>query len=258
MEMLSKILSLIGLGGAKIPGAGQGGAEVTIKPPDPLLMAQANYQYNRDLYRSLLNYAIAEAGVILFLIAIAGWIILTANPQDRFFVATVDGRITRIIPLDTPTATNSDMYSRIGTAIANSLTFGYLDYDQLRLQGNSLFEQAAYDKMMNTFMPASAVAEMKQNGYIYVTKVEPSRPGGVVSQGVKGNVYQWVITVPLMVVRKQDTSEQGETATRWNITVLVSRAKALEVSRGFSVINVINAQPIGPSQAVPAGQGGAP
>ena len=241
-EILGKILGLIGFGPGKAPVAAAGN-EPMRQSPDLLQITQLNYQYNRNNYRTMVRYAIAEAGIVLALILVAGYITLSANPQDRFFVASVDGRISRIFPLDTPTANNGEMYTRIGLGVAASLTFGFLDYDQRRQEVAALYEQEAQETLYKAFLGAPGVAQMQQNNYVYVSAVEPSRPGGVLSQGVsEDNIYRWVIQVPLLVTRKTGTSEQADNVARWTVQVLVERARSLEISRGFIITRILAMQ----------------
>lgn len=253
MEMLNKILALIGFGASKVPGAGaaSGGNEVMQQSPDLLMATQVNYQYNRNTYRTLINFAIVEAGIILVLIFVSGWIIATANPQDRFFMATVDGRISRVIPLDTPTANNNEMYSRVGTSVAAALTFGFLDFEQRKIEMGQMFEPAALNDLYVKFFGATGLSEMNQNNHVFITAVEPSRPGGVISQNVQDNIYRWVIQVPLLVTRKIGTSEEGQVVSRWTAQVLVQRAKAIEVPRGFITTNILALKQEGVVQQAP-------
>jgi len=243
-EIVGKILGIIGFGPSKTPAAAAAGNEQMAKAPDLLQITQLDYHYNRNNYRTMVRYAIAEAGIILVLIVVAAYIILSANPQDRFFVASVDGRISRIFPLDAPTADNKEMYVRIGTGVAASLTFGFLDYEQRRQEVSTLYEQEALDTLYKTFLGGDAgITQMQQNNYVYVSAVEPSRPGGVVSQGVsEDNIYRWVIQVPLLVTRKVGASDEANETSRWTAQVLVERARSLEISRGFSITRILAMQ----------------
>lgn len=253
MDLLKKILAIIGFG-SQTPTGAQKGTEVTQLPPDGLKVTQSGYLYNRHTYRTLLFYALVQAGIILVLIAIAGWIIVTAKPQDRFFVASVDGRIIRIVPLDMPNASNSEMYVRVGNAVAAALTFGFLDFEQRRIEVGSAFEPNALKALQSAFLGATGVEDMQKNSYVYVAKVEPSRPGGVIRQGVRDNIYEWVVSVPLVITRKTGLSEEGQVVSRWDMQVLVQRAKALEISRGFTITALTGSTMSGPPQPVTESQ----
>lgn len=259
MEILTKILALIGFGGAKAPGGATSGTEVMHQAPDLLMSIQSDYLYNRSTYRALVNYSLVLSAITIILIAAAGWIIISANPQDRFFVATVDGRISRVIPLDSPIANNTDMYVRVGLSVAATLTFGFLDFEQRKAEVGPIFEPEALTALYDSFLGTNGVNAMTQNNYVYVTEVEPSRPGGVVKQGVTDNIYQWVIQVPLLVIRKVGTNEESKVASRWTALVLVERARSIELTRGFTVTRLLALQQEGgQQQAAPQVQGVTP
>lgn len=251
-EILGKLLSLFKASPAGSVTAA-GGNEVIQQTPDLLKITQHNYRYHTNTYRALLNYAIAEALLICVLIVIAGWIIITAHPQDRFFVATVDGRISRIVPLDTPTIDNQQMYNRVGTAVANAFTFGFLDYEQRRMEISSIFEPEALTALHNALLGSGGVSAMAPEYRIYKTEVEASRPGGVIQQGVADHIYHWVISVPLAVTAKTGMAGDQQTLTRWTVVVNVERAKAIEATRGFMITSVLSAQPEGRPQPITGG-----
>lgn len=251
-EIAEKILALLGMKSAGRVTAG-GGDEVMHEVPDQIKAAQADYRYHRHIYRSLLNLVIAEAILICLMIAGAMWIILTANPQDRFFVAAVDGHISRVVPLDTPTSSNDEMYVRVGTAVANAFSFGFLDYDQRRMEVAPIFEPDALNSLLGSFLGSGGTAAMAQENRIYKTSVEPSRPGGVVDQGVVDHIYHWVISVPLSVITKTGPDGSEQTVTPWTVVVNVERAKAIEATRGFMITGIISATPDGRPQKLATG-----
>lgn len=255
--ILDLLKSLLGKGTAAATG-GQSGTEVLHQSPDLLQATQASYLFHRNTYRQLVWLSLMETGILIVLICVSCLIIITANPQDRFFVASVDGRISRIIPLDTPLANNGEMYSRVGSSVAAAMTFGFLDYEQRKIETGTMFDPQALAALYKALTGSDDAAAVTQNNQIFRTKVEASRPGGVISQGVDNHIYQWVIDVPVSVLLESGAEQPERTQTPWNVKVLVQRAKALEAKNGLVISRVLAAAPSGRPVPVSSDSGDTP
>jgi hypothetical protein len=261
MSGVTSILTSL-LGGAKKGGGAQKDTEVMSQPPDTLKASQSTHIYHRGVYRLLLKIALVQNVTSIVLVSIALWIIIAATPMDRFFVSSVDGRIDRVIPLDTPLMDNSELFSRAATNVADAMTFGFLDYEQRRIQVGLQFEPAALQQLQKTLIGEGGLSQMGQEGRAYVSVVNPALGGGVLRQGINQDfIYEWVVAAPIDVVTHTGLQATQKVRTPWMVNVLVQRARRMEVNRGYIITQIISAQPLGPGipeAEQPATPGGTP
>lgn len=251
MSGAGSILSSL-LGGGKKGGGAQKDTEVMSEPPDLLKASQGTYIFHRNVYRNLLRIALVQSLTAIALIVIALWIILTATPQDRFFVSSVGGRIDSVMPLDVPLMDDNELFSRAATDIANVMSFGFLDYEQRRIQYGQQFDPATLSALQNALIGAGGIAQMGQQGIVYVAEVDPSRGGGISLKRVNADfVYEWVVVVPIKLTAKRGLQLEEQSVTPWTVSVLVQRARKLEVNNGYLIAKLLGAQADGPAQPVP-------
>ena len=254
IPILSDILSLAGLGGASKKGGNapaQQNTEVMSPPIDTLTSVQVSYKFHRSVYHVLIKVALLQGLLTLGLIGGCLWIIVSATPLDRFFVSSVSGRIDRVIPLDVPTMDAGELFSRTADDVAAALTFGYLDYEQRRLESAEHISPDALQKIQAALLKDGGISQMAQNDSFFSTVVDPARGGGIMRNRVNNQfVMEWVMNIPLNITQHSNKPTVSETVTPWNVTVLVQRARKLETSLGYVITQVLDIQPVGPAQAV--------
>lgn len=257
------ILKLLGFGGSSTGGGAQKDTEVMRPIPDVFESVGRNYRFQRSSYHALINIALGQAIIILLLTLGSIAVLATARPVDRFFVAAGDGRISRIVPLDTPIFNNVEMFSRVSDAVAGALTFGYLDYDQRLIEIGPSFAPGVLASIHKKLLGDAGAADVVQKGLVFSTSI-PGQGVTIPRQGINGlKIYEWVIQTRLEVTRTEGYGEAAtSTMTPMVATVLVQRAKQVEVQRGFIIAALLDLKPLGAPQPVKtpasAGEGGRP
>ena len=214
-------------------------SEVFQAPADVLMTTLGHHHFYSNAYRTLLRIAIGLGFTVIALILVSCWVVLTAHPQDRFFVAAVDGRVERILPLDTPVATNDEMVTRVAMALGKALTFGFLDYDQRRVENRPFFTNQAFDQLHRLVLGAGGTSRMTEDQRIYKTEVDRTKPPLVLRQEVnKDFTYEWVFQIPVIVSSFRGASEEPEAVHPLTLNVLVQSAREVEVTRGYVVTQV--------------------
>ena len=250
--IVTKILVMFGLQSINGP---QRGTEVIQLSKDLLTSLEKDYAFNRNTYRILINLTILQAIIILLMIGANCWMVLTAKPVDRFFVAAVDGRITPIIPLDTPIMDNSEVFSRTANSVASAMTFGYLDMEQRRNEMGQGFSPRALNKLQETLIGSAGMASLAEKGRFFSTEINKSGPGTILQQGINPatNIYEWLIQIRVIVTETSgfDTNAQS-VATPMVITATVLRAKEIELQRGYIIDSINSIVAEGPSKPVAA------
>ena len=221
-------------------------SEVLAEPPDQLSSTQHTFTFQRATYRRLLKTAFAQSIIISLLLITGIVLVLTADPQDRFFVASVDGRIDRIMPLDSPLHDNNQIFSFTGNTVAEAMTFGFLDYDQRKIEVGASFNDKVVDKIQNLVMGQGGVETLRSKALVFQASVDVTQGGGVLKQHINDkHIYEWVIAVPIKLITTSGYEGTAATATPWMVTLLVQRAAAVEKRNGVIIADVLAAQATG-------------
>lgn len=247
--IVSKILVMFGLQSINGP---QRGTEVIQLSRDMLSSLQKDNSFNRNTYRMLINLAIMQSIIILLMIGTNCWLVIRAHPIDRFFIAAVDGRITPIMPLDTPIMDNNEVFSRTANAIASAMTFGFLDMEQRRNEMGQSFSPQALNKIQDALIGSGGMKAMMQDGRYFGAEVNKSGPGAILQQSVNpANIYEWLVQVRVIVTATSgfgpDTKSE---ATPMVVTAMVRRAKEIELQRGYIIDSINSIVAEGPPKPV--------
>lgn len=251
------ILKLVfGLLGSKTASGGVRDSEVYAPPADTLMATQGRFNFHRDAYRSLLNLSIVLGLTLIGLIGANAWIVITADPQDRFFVAAVDGRVQALMPIDLPNAPDDEIFSRVGKGVVDSLTFGYLDQDFRRTELSALFLPGTIEIIQKAVVlgdvrPEQLATQMKS----FVAEFDPQRPAGILMQGVneQTSIYEWLVQVPVLITIKLGADNTPSTVQPYTVQVVAQRSRSVESRYGYFIAKLENVRPDGPATPAPGG-----
>ncbi len=229
-------------------------SEVFQAPSDVLRSTLAAYLFYRDGYRTLVFFSLWLGLALIGLTLFCCVVILSARPQDRFFTASVDGRVDQLLPLDTPTSSVAEMQGRVSLALTDALTFGYLDYEQRRAENQGPFSASAYDKLYRMIIGREGLERMYQEPLVFCAEPEPSMPAGVLRSGInKYFIYEWVFQIPLRVVVKADTPGAEPHSVAWVVQALVERATDVDVRSGYIITDILSATQVPAPPSVAGG-----
>lgn len=249
------ILKLVfGLLGSKTVAGGVRNSEVYQPPADTLISAQGRFNFFRDTYRLLLNISLLLAFIMIGLIATNCWIVFSAKPQDRFFVAAVDGRVLPVLPLDLPNAPSNEVLNRVGTAITDSLTFGYLDQDFRRAELSPLFAPTIIEKVQQAVaLNNSDMQQLTSQLKSFVTAFDPRRAGGILAQGTnpQTHIYEWIVQLPITVTTKLGVDNTPTTVQPFTLQIIVKRSLSVESRYGYLISGIVAVHADGPAVPPP-------
>lgn len=255
------ILKLVfGMLGSKTAGGGVRNAEVYQPPADALISVQGRFNFFRDSYRTLLSFSIILGILIIVLIGANSWIVLTANPEDRFFVAAADGRVIPLLPVDRPNATNEELFNRAGKSVLDSLTFGYLDQDFRRAELAAIFAPGLIERLQKAVvLGEDGPAQLSASSKSFTAELDNRRPAGILRQGIneQSHLYEWLIQVPVIITTKTGYNNIPQTVQPFTLQLLVQRARSVETRYGYIISAIISAQadsPAAPASATPTAQ----
>lgn len=158
--------------------------------------------------------------------------IITHPPAPQYFATSKDGRITPIVPLDKPNATDATVQQWATQAALAVFSFNYVNYQQ-ELQAASGFFTANGWKQFQNALQTSGTLEVVLAKKMIVS----SRPTGaprmpVPSQVLANGRYAWQIQVPIQVIlRNQNTYNP----LQYLVTMVIMRVSTLNSPSGIGI-----------------------
>lgn len=253
MKLPEAITGLLG----KTKAGGAKDNQVMTLPPDIFITTQANHLYNSQIYRMMLKVALVEALICCLLIIAAIVVLARAKPNDRFFVSAVNGRLERVMPLDTPLQNDSELLTLVADNVASALTFGYIDQEQRYRLTADPFATNVHDKLLQSVLGKDLMASLAPKALVFKSSVDPSLGGGVLSKGrERDNIYRWQMQIPLMVTIISGNGTQPEQKVPWHVIVKVERSRTLDLGMSYQIIDILGAKQAGPAQVVKSSSAG--
>ena len=199
-------------------------------PPGALEAVVTRNLFYRDGYRNLLKIAIIEAiALVCVLIALVATV-MNAQPQDRFFATTADGRLIRMVALNEPNMNDAALISWSARAASDVMTFGFHDY-QKRLQDSASYFTRRGWQSFTEALDRSRVMEGVQQAQRVVTAAPKSAPV-IVQQGLVDGIYRWVVNLPLSVTYQSGTATQSDTV---EVELVIVRVSTLDSTSGVGI-----------------------
>ena len=160
-----------------------------------------------------------------------GWKV--ANPDVKYFT-TENGRVTKVIPLDKPGVSMSDVAAFGADTIRESFTLDFVHYrDQMTRLGERYSEVDFQDyyKALTTSNVLKAVKEQRMNLSVDVG------PGVIRSKGELGGRYVWEFQYP--VTLKLHGQQSGSPPLHFFFTQRIQRTDVRVKNAGLEVTQVI-------------------
>lgn len=187
-------------------------------------------EFYRDGYRSILRIAVIEAMIILSLIVAMYFIILSREPENRYFATTEDGRLVPMVPLSEPNLSVPALMSWTAQAATEVMTFGFNDYKRRLQQASRNFTRLGWVSFTSA-LEKSRIIEMVEANQQVVSAAPASAPV-LLSEGVVNGRYQWQVQVPLVVTYQAGASVRSD---KMMVTLLLVRVPKLESPNGVGI-----------------------
>lgn len=151
-----------------------------------------------DFYRDGYYKALAAGGILLIAIALlisASLYLQLSKPAPVAFAAGDEFRTLLPVPITKPYVSQPDLIQWVSDVLPKAFTFDFVNYNQ-QLKNNSQYFTANgwknYSDQLKIYADYNAILASK----LFMSAV----PGGapfIVNQGLMGNVYAWLIQMPL-------------------------------------------------------------
>lgn len=212
------------------PRATPSGAPRAEMPPGPLVHVVMRNEYYRDGFYHLLKIALVEAVVIVGMILCFLFYMNMAQPEDRYFATTADGRIMRLVPLDQPNMTVPALMSWVAQAATDVMTFGFHDYQRRLQDASQHFTRRGWESFTSA-LQKSRIIDAVETAQQVVTAAPRSAPV-LVQEGVINGRYRWVVELPLMITYRAGNQSRTD---NMQVTIVVERMPSLENPIGVGI-----------------------
>lgn len=187
-------------------------------------------EFYRDGYRLMQKIAFFEGIAILALVSTLILFMIVTEPQNRYFATTSDGRLIPMVALSQPNLSDAALLSWVAQATTETMTFGFHDY-RARLQENSKYFTRRGWESFTSALQASRVIEAVETRQQVVSAVPSSAPI-IISEGVVGGQYRWIIEMPLVVTYKSGSSSRPDSM---QVRLMVVRVPTLDNPSGVGI-----------------------
>lgn len=187
-------------------------------------------EFYKDGYRSLLKIALFEGFAILLLLAALIFVIMTSNPENRYFATTADGRLVRMVPLSQPNLSDAALLSWVAQSATETMTFGFHDYKRRLQDASSYFTRRGWESFTKALQDSRIIEAVEARQQV-ISAVPGSAPV-IVQEGVVNSQYRWVVEMPLVVTYKSGSSSRPDSMM---VRLTIVRVPTLDNPSGIGI-----------------------
>lgn len=203
------------------------------KPPPvagPLVTIVTRNEFYRDGFRNLIKIAILQGVVIIGLILTLIVYMNNAVPHDRYFATTADGRIMQLRPLDQPNLDTPALLSWLATAVSETMTFSYVNYQRELQNASKNFTKTGWETFTAALQKSHILDSVRENQQIVTA--QPRSAPVLMQSGVLNGRFRWVLQMPLIV--KYQSGKESRT-DHLKLRLVVERVPSLENPNGVGI-----------------------
>lgn len=186
--------------------------------------------FYKDGYRTWMKIAFFEGIALVVCLVALLFVIMTSEPENRYFATTADGRLVRMVALAQPNLSDAALLSWVAQSATETMTFGFHDYKQRLQNASSYFTRKGWESFTQA-LQSSRIIEAVEARQQVVSAVPGSAPV-IVQEGVVNGQYRWVVEMPLVVTYKSGSSSRPDSM---RIRLTVVRVPTLDSPSGIGI-----------------------
>jgi len=196
----------------------------------PLISVVTRNEFYRDGFRIMQRAVIFEAITIISLILLFLMFFAFSQPEDRFFATSLDGKIVQLKPLSDPLVRKETVLNFASESSTQVLTFGFHDYRSRLQEASKNFTKRGWESFLEALGNANYIETITNNRQ--VISAIPVSPPVIKQEGLQGDVYTWVVEVPLSI-----SIESGSEIASNQILVqmVIARRPKVEYDKGLGI-----------------------
>ncbi len=186
--------------------------------------------FYKDGYRTWMKIAFFEGIALVVCLITLLFVIMTSEPENRYFATTADGRLVKMVALAQPNLSDAALLSWVAQSATETMTFGFHDYKQRLQESSSYFTRRGWESFTQA-LQSSRIIEAVEARQQVVSAVPGSAPV-IVQEGVVNGQYRWVVEMPLVVTYKSGSSSRPDSM---RIRLTVVRVPTLDSASGIGI-----------------------
>jgi intracellular multiplication protein IcmL len=203
-----------------------------------LKLVHLRNQFYRDSYHRILFTFLLSLCVIIALICVLVYLVL--NPtKPKYFAVTPNGRLTRIVPLNTPNLSPSAVIQWSSDAARAAYSYNFVNYRK-ELQAASQFFTPAGWRAFITNLGKSNNIDAVTSKKLVVSAVIDGAPVIVWDGLLPSGRYGWKIQLPMQVTYESASEIESQKLT---VTMLVVRVDTVYSARGLAIQQFLDESP---------------
>ncbi len=186
-------------------------------------------EFYRDNYRRVLLILLLSIVINLGLGGMLYYIV-SHPPKPQYFATSVNGRITKLTPLNKPNQSDASVKQWANQAAIAAYSFDWVNYKSQLEAGSQFFTASGWRKFVRALANSNTIDLVKAK-HLIASAVAVRTPI-ILEKGVLNGRYAWRVQMTVLV-----TFESASVFSQFRnvITLLVSRVSTLNSPRGIGI-----------------------
>jgi intracellular multiplication protein IcmL len=155
---------------------------------------------------------------------------ITHPPEPKYFATSINGRITRLFPLNEPNQSDSAVLQWANQAAIAAFTYNFVNYRDELQSSSGFFTADGWQQFLTALQQSNNLDAVKAKKLI-VSAVATRAPI-ILQKGLLNGKYSWRVQMPLLVTYQSasEFSQQNNV-----VTMLITRVSTLNSPRGIGI-----------------------
>lgn len=192
-----------------------------------------NNFYRDNFHRTMLLCL----GLMIIIAGLVGYIYYQHKsiPTPKYFATTVDGKIIRLTPLDSPNLTTNALLQWATEAATASYTFNFVNYRKALQDARKFFTERGYRNFISAQQQSNNLQAIREKKL--VVSAVPTGVPVVLKEGVlSSGRYAWQVQIPMLIVYQSASEEFRQNVV---LTLMIIRVPTLESEGGVGIESFI-------------------
>lgn len=152
-------------------------------------------------------------------------------PTPKYFATTVDGKIIKLTPLDSPNLTTNALLQWATEAATAAYTFNFVNYRKALQDVRKFFTERGYRNFIAAQQASNNIQAIREKKL--VVSAVPTGVPVIINEGVlQTGRYAWQVQVPMLIVYQSASDEFRQNVV---LTLIIVRVPTLESEGGVGI-----------------------
>lgn len=219
---------------AKRPGGEQSAMEPQRPPVEDFMATRLlrDTAVREKVYRDRITMIIM--GIALIASIFANVMLATRKPDIKYFATNANGGLLRMVALNQPISSRSDVLSWATSAITQAYTYDFANFRKQFQESSNLFTTSGWEGFLQALDESGNLKSVQTNKF--VTTVVPKSAPVIVGTGYVEGRYAWKIEIPIIVTYQSATKRVSQNLL---VQAVIVRRSELEHPKGLGIAQIV-------------------